>query len=103
MIPELGNFALMVATAVALVLGTLPVIGAARGNLRWMALARPAARLLCFLVVVASGCLFASLLGDDFSVHLRGLHVIARLAGALQAGRLLGRARGLDAALAADA
>ena len=43
MIPEIGNFALMLATAVALVLGTLPIVGAARGNLRWMAMARPAA------------------------------------------------------------
>jgi cytochrome c-type biogenesis protein CcmF len=68
MIPEVGNFALMVATAVALVLGTLPIAGAARGNLRWMALARPAARLLFALVAVASACLWASLLGDDFSV-----------------------------------
>jgi cytochrome c-type biogenesis protein CcmF len=67
MIPEIGNFALMVATAVALVLGTLPIVGAARGNLRWMALARPAARLLFVLVVVAAGCLVASLVGNDFT------------------------------------
>jgi len=53
-IPEIGNFALMLATAVALVLGTLPIVGAARGNLRWMALARPAARVIFLLVVVAA-------------------------------------------------
>jgi cytochrome c-type biogenesis protein CcmF len=68
MIPEIGNFALMLATAAALVLGTLPIVGAARGNLRWMALARPAARLIFALVVLASACLVASFLGDDFSV-----------------------------------
>ena len=68
MIPEIGNFALMVATAVALVLGTLPVLGAARGNVRWMALARPGARVLFLLVVVAASCLVASFLHDDFSV-----------------------------------
>ena len=67
MIPEIGNFALMVATAVAVVLGTLPIIGAARGNVRWMELARPAARVLFLLVVVASSCLVASFLHDDFS------------------------------------
>ncbi len=69
MIPEIGNFALMVATAVALVLGTLPIIGAARGNERWMALARPATRVLFLLVVVASSCLVSSFLHDDFSVQ----------------------------------
>ena len=68
MIPEIGNFALMLATAVALVLGTLPIIGAARGNVRWMALARPAARVIFLLVVVAASCLVASFLHDDFSV-----------------------------------
>jgi len=68
MIPEIGNFALMLATAVALVLGTLPIVGAARGNLRWMALARPAARVIFLLVVVAASCLVASFLHDDFSV-----------------------------------
>ncbi|SPJ18789.1 heme lyase, CcmF subunit [Burkholderiales bacterium] len=69
MIPEIGNFALMVATAVALVLGTLPIIGAARGNARWMALARPAARVLFLLVLVAASCLVSSFLHDDFSVR----------------------------------
>ena len=68
MIPEIGNFSLMVAAAVALVLGTLPIAGAARGNLRWMALARPAARLLFALVAIASACLVASFVRDDFSV-----------------------------------
>jgi cytochrome c-type biogenesis protein CcmF len=68
MIPEVGNFALMVATAVALVLGTLPIVGAARGNLRWMAMARPAARLLFLLVIVAAACLWTSLLSNDFSI-----------------------------------
>jgi len=68
MIPEIGNFALMVATAVALTLGTLPIIGAQRGNLRWMALARPAARMMFLLVVIAASCLVASFLNNDFSV-----------------------------------
>ena len=68
MIPEIGNFSLMLATAVALVLGTLPIIGAARGDVRWMALARPAARVMFLLVVVAASCLVASFLHDDFSV-----------------------------------
>ena len=38
MIPELGHFALILALAVALVQGTLPLLGAARGDGRLMAL-----------------------------------------------------------------
>jgi cytochrome c-type biogenesis protein CcmF len=68
MIPEIGNFSLMVAAAVALILGTLPIIGAALGNAAWMALARPAARGLFLLVVIASACLVASFVNNDFSV-----------------------------------
>jgi cytochrome c-type biogenesis protein CcmF len=68
MIAELGLFSLMVALAVSLVLGTLPIVGAARGNAAWMDLARPAARAVFALVVLASACLVASFVRDDFSV-----------------------------------
>ena len=44
MIAELGHFALVLALALALVQGVLPVWGAQRGNAGWMALAVPAAR-----------------------------------------------------------
>ena len=43
MIPELGHFALTLALAVALIQGTLPLVGAARGDVRLMALAHAAA------------------------------------------------------------
>jgi cytochrome c-type biogenesis protein CcmF len=68
MIAELGSFSLMVALAVALVLGIVPIVGAARGNTTWMELARPSARALFVLVVVAAACLVASFVRDDFSV-----------------------------------
>ena len=68
MIPELGNFSLMLGLAVALILGVVPIVGAARGNERWMAVAWPAARLLFGLVVIAAACLVSSFLHDDFSV-----------------------------------
>ncbi len=68
MVAELGHFSLMVALAVALVQGTLPVVGAARGNAAWMGLARPAARAVFVLVLVAAACLVASFVRDDFSV-----------------------------------
>ena len=68
MIPELGQWALMLALAVALIQGTLPIAGAARGRQDWMALARPAAQTQCLLVIVAFGCLMTSFVQNDFSV-----------------------------------
>jgi len=50
---EIGHFALWLALFVAAVLGTLPMLGAARGREDWMALARPATRLLFVLVALA--------------------------------------------------
>ena len=57
MIPELGHFALILALLVALVQGTLPLVGAARGDVRLMALARTAALTQAFLVIVAFAAL----------------------------------------------
>jgi cytochrome c-type biogenesis protein CcmF len=68
MIPELGQIALLLALGVALVQGSLPIAGAARGRADWMALARPAAQTQCLLVVVAFACLTASFVANDFSV-----------------------------------
>jgi cytochrome c-type biogenesis protein CcmF len=68
MIPELGQVALLLALAVALVQGTLPIAGAARGNRAWMALARPAAQTQCLLVVVAFAALAYAFGHNDFSV-----------------------------------
>jgi len=68
MIPEIGHFLLWLAMGVALVIGVVPMAGAARGRADWMALARPASYLLAALVTGASACLMASFLGNDFSV-----------------------------------
>ena len=68
MIPEIGQVALLLALAVALVLGTLPLVGAARGRADWMALARPAARAHALLVAVAFFCLVSCFVRNDFSV-----------------------------------
>src|SRR5471032_936538 len=68
MIPEIGQVALLLALAVALILGTLPLIGAARGRADWMALARPAARAHMLLVAVAFACLVSAFVRNDFSV-----------------------------------
>jgi len=69
MIPELGHFALILALLVAIVQGTLPLLGAAKGDSRLMALARPAARAQGLLVALAFGCLAWSFISNDFSVQ----------------------------------
>ena len=68
MIPELGNFALMIALLLALTQSILPLAGAARNIPSWMAVARPAARAQFFFVAFAFGCLAYSFLTNDFSV-----------------------------------
>ena len=74
MIPELGHFALWLALGVAMVLGTVPMLGAARGRADWMSLARPASRLLFVLVALAFVCLAASFVRNDFSVSYVATH-----------------------------
>jgi len=69
MIPELGHFALILALTLALVQGTLPIIGAAKGIPGFVAVARPAAQGQFVFVAVAFGCLAWSFLTSDFSVQ----------------------------------
>ncbi len=68
MIPELGQFALILALLLALMLGTLPLIGAARRVSAWTNLARPVAQGLFLFVATAWGCLAYSFIVSDFSV-----------------------------------
>jgi cytochrome c-type biogenesis protein CcmF len=68
MIPELGQIALLLALAAALLQGTLPLIGAARERADWMALARPAAQGQCALVALAFVCLASGFVRNDFSI-----------------------------------
>ena len=68
MIPELGQFALIIALCIALVQGVLPIVGAARGEVTWMNVARPAAQGQFVFVVIAFGCLAYSFVNNDFSV-----------------------------------
>ena len=65
---ELGHFALLLALAVALVQGVLPLAGAATGRPRWLQVARPAAWLQLALVAIAYACLTAAFVTLDFSV-----------------------------------
>jgi len=68
MVPEIGHFALIIALCMALVLGSLPIVGAHRGIIRWMALARPVAQGIFVFVALAFGCLVYSFIQNDFSV-----------------------------------
>ena len=68
MIPELGHFALILALCVAVLLGTLPLLGAQQGRREWMVLARPAAQVFFLLVAASMAALAWSFYVSDFSV-----------------------------------
>ncbi len=68
MVAELGQFALILALCVALVQSSLPLIGAATHNTRWIAVARPAAATQALLLFFSFGCLTYAFIVSDFSV-----------------------------------
>ncbi|HEV8590298.1 MAG TPA: heme lyase CcmF/NrfE family subunit [Pyrinomonadaceae bacterium] len=68
MIPEIGQFALILALMIAIVVATLPQIGAARGIPQLIAVAKPAAQAQFIFVLIAFGCLGYSFITNDFSV-----------------------------------
>jgi cytochrome c-type biogenesis protein CcmF len=68
MFVELGHFALILALCVAVVQGVLPIAGAARGNVRWMAVARPAGRLQFALIALSFAALTWAFINNDFSL-----------------------------------
>jgi cytochrome c-type biogenesis protein CcmF len=77
--PELGHFALILASVVALAQGVLPLVGASRGRSQWVALARPAAQTQFLLIAVSFACLAQSFLANDFSVAYVANHSNTRL------------------------
>src|SRR6266404_2419240 len=68
MIPEIGQFALILALVLALTQATLPLIGAARGITQFVSLARPVAQAQFLFVATAFCCLAYSFITNDFSV-----------------------------------
>ncbi len=90
MIPELGNFALILALLVSAVQFLFPIWGAARGNTSWMALARPAARAQFLLVLIAFSCLAYAFLNNDFSVLYVAMHSNSKLPSAFQFAAIWG-------------
>ena len=69
MIPELGHYALILGLLVALVQGTLPLIGAARRNALLMDLAPSAAQAQLVCVAVGFVALLHGYLVSDFSIQ----------------------------------
>ena len=68
MIAELGHFALVLALVASLVQGSVPMIGAARGDAAWMAVARPAALGQLGMIAFAFFALMWCYVTSDFSV-----------------------------------
>jgi cytochrome c-type biogenesis protein CcmF len=69
MIVEAGHLALILALLVSLVQGSLPLLGAQRGEPAWMALARPSAILQAVLILAAFAALTYAHVTSDFSVR----------------------------------
>lgn len=68
MYAELGHFSLILALSMSILLAILPAVGAARGNVAWIAFARPASYGVFVFVAIAYGCLTYSFIISDFSV-----------------------------------
>ncbi|OIR10781.1 cytochrome c-type biogenesis protein CcmF [mine drainage metagenome] len=79
MIPEIGNFALIVALFLSLIQGAMPIIGAARNNAVMMGTARTLAVGQFVIVTVAIGCLVYSFVNNDFSVLYVAQHSNSQL------------------------
>jgi cytochrome c-type biogenesis protein CcmF len=67
-IPELGHYALMLALGLALIQGTMPIVGTRTGDLALMSIAAPAALAQFAFVAMAFGALAISYVTSDFSV-----------------------------------
>lgn len=68
MIVELGHFALILGLMVALFQATVPLVGAARGNVQWMGFAGPAAFAQALFVTLSFAALTYAYVVSDFSV-----------------------------------
>ncbi len=81
MIPELGHFSLIIALCLAMVLGVLPILGAARNNQVFMGFARPLAYGQLLFVGLAFSALAHAFMSNDFSVLYVAQHSNSQLPG----------------------
>jgi cytochrome c-type biogenesis protein CcmF len=68
MIPELGHYALMLALGLALIQGTMPIVGTRTNDPVLMSMAAPTALAQFFFVAIAFGSLAICYVTSDFSV-----------------------------------
>ena len=68
MIPELGHYALMLALGLALIQGTMPIVGTRTNDPVLMSMAAPTALAQFFFVAIAFGALAVCYVTSDFSV-----------------------------------
>ena len=68
MIAEIGHFALIIALWLAVIQSFIPLIGAARRNPTWVAVAQPAALGQMLFVAISFICLTWAFIQNDFSV-----------------------------------
>ena len=90
MIPEIGNFTLIVALFIALVQGLLPIVGAARGNTVLMNSARTLAFGQFVFVAIAFACLTYAFIANDFSVLYVAQHSNSQLPAAYRVAAVWG-------------
>ena len=74
MIPELGQFSLILAFCLSIILGAFPIIGAHRNNLLWMSLARPLTAGVFVFLGISILILAYAFATDDFSVQFVAQH-----------------------------
>ncbi|MGB0468459.1 MAG: heme lyase CcmF/NrfE family subunit [Pontibacterium sp.] len=68
MIPELGQYALILALCLSVLLATVPMIGASTGNALWMGYAKPLSIGMFLFLMVSIVCLGYAFVTDDFTV-----------------------------------
>ncbi|OQK18242.1 cytochrome C biogenesis protein CcmF [Methyloprofundus sedimenti] len=68
MIPEIGEFALIIALFLSVVLALIPMYGASTGNEMWMTFGKPLVMGQFIFVVISFTCLGYAFSQDDFSV-----------------------------------
>lgn len=68
MIPELGQYSLILALSLSVLLSFVPLYGSYTGNTLWMNYARPLAKSLFLFLLISMLCLGYAFMTDDFSV-----------------------------------
>jgi len=94
MIPEIGNFSLILSLCLALTLAIFPMVGSINNTQGWIAMARPTAWGQFFFMAVAFGCLVSAFLTDDFSVAYVANHGNTQLPGVYKVSAVWGAHEG---------